>query len=586
MIVPMRKVYVVARNSEREQLLNTMRELGMIHLVPVDPARAVPDDATKRQLEMLQQALQNLSGVEPRGTAPRISAVEAAREVLEIRGRSAEGRNHLAGLHHQLEQIAVWGDLRLKDLEDLRQAGIDLRFYAIPDDAFDQVDAECVAEVGHLTNRQIMVAVADRRGQTTLPAEATLMRLPSRDAATIRSEAKTLDQSLHQDLERLHELAGMTSTMETQLWHLEQQAEQTVAELCAATDDTLFAIQGWLPAENVKALDRRLAAKDIPVVLEIREPSDDEQPPTLIRPPTWARPIEGLFQILGTVPGYREFDVSTPFLIALPIFTAMLISDAGYGAVLLLGPALSYAWATRTFGTRFTQLLMLIGAVSLIWGIVTNAFFGFALLPVTLISIESTEASRQFMMRLSFLMGATHLSLAKLWQAVRYYPDLRWLNRFGWALFIWGLYGVVNMFVLQGSVTWQTPWPYLLLAGATLAILFAKPSASYLKTLGMGLADFPLSMLSAFSDVISYVRLMAVGLASSVLAVSFNEMALEIGIWPLTILVLLLGHGLNISLAMIAMFAHGVRLNMLEFCSNLDMEWGGYAYKPFAHRIR
>ena len=157
--------------------------------------------------------------------------------MLEIRGRSAEGRNHLAALHHQLEQIAVWDDLRLKDLADLRQAGIDLRFYAIPADAFDQVEAECVAEVGHLTNRQIMVAVADRRGQTTLPAEATLMGLPSRDATTIRSEAKSLDQSLHQDLERLHALAGMTSTMETQLWHLEQQAEQTVAELGTATDE-------------------------------------------------------------------------------------------------------------------------------------------------------------------------------------------------------------------------------------------------------------------------------------------------------------------------------------------------------------
>ena len=239
MIVPMRKVYVVARNSEREQLLNTVRELGMIHLVPVDPARAVPDDATKRQMEMLQQALQNLSGVEPRETAPEDfcggGSSRGARNSRKI-GRGSESPGWL---HHQLEQIAVWGDLRLKDLEDLRQAGIDLRFYAIPADAFHQVEAECVAEVGHLTNRQIIVAVADRRGQTTLPAEATLMRLPSRDAAAIRSEAKTLDQSLHQDLERLHELAGMTSTMETQLWHLEQQAEQTVAELCAATDDTL-----------------------------------------------------------------------------------------------------------------------------------------------------------------------------------------------------------------------------------------------------------------------------------------------------------------------------------------------------------
>ena len=286
-------------------------------------------------------------------------------------------------------------------------------------------------------------------------------------------------------------------------------------------------------------------------MLEIIEPSEDEQPPTLIRPPTWARPIEGLFEILGTVPGYREFDVSTPFLIALPIFTAILISDAGYGAVLLLGPALSYAWATRTFGTRFTQLLMLVGAVSLIWGIVTNAFFGFSLLPMTVIPIELTEASRPIHDAAEFPYGRDPSESRKT-LAGRAYPDLRWLNRFGWALFIWGMYGVVNMFVLKGPMTWQTPWPYLLLAGSTLAILFARPRGNYLKTLGMGLADFPLSMLSAFSDVISYVRLMAVGLASSVLAVSFNEMALEIGIWPLTALVLLLGHGLNIGLAMIA----------------------------------
>jgi V/A-type H+-transporting ATPase subunit I len=146
------------------------------------------------------------------------------------------------------------------------------------------------------------------------------------------------------------------------------------------------------------------------------------------------------------------------------------------------------------------------------------------------------------------------------------------------------MYGVVNMFVLQGPMTWQTPWPYLLIAGAVLAIGFASPGPNLAKVLGMGLAQFPLSMLSAFSDVISYVRLMAVGLASSVLAVSFNDMALQSGILPITILVLVLGHGLNIGLALIAMFAHGVRLNMLEFGSNLGMEWAGYPYRPFAHR--
>jgi V/A-type H+-transporting ATPase subunit I len=148
------------------------------------------------------------------------------------------------------------------------------------------------------------------------------------------------------------------------------------------------------------------------------------------------------------------------------------------------------------------------------------------------------------------------------------------------------MYGVVSMFVLQGPMNWQTPWPYLLIIGAVLAIGFASPSRNPAKMLGMGLAQFPLSMLSAFSDVISYVRLMAVGVASSVLAVSFNEMAFEAGFWPITILVLVLGHGLNVGLALIAMFAHGVRLNMLEFGNNLGMEWIGYPYRPFAHRTQ
>jgi V/A-type H+-transporting ATPase subunit I len=586
MIVPMQKIYLVARQADRERLLDILRTLGIVHLVPVDPALAVPDEATSRQVDAIKSALQVLSGVEPRGAKPEISAAEAAREVLDIQRSAAEGRNHLATLYHQLEQIAVWDDLRLEHVEELIQAGIDVRFYAMSPDISAQVQAECVVEVADLPGRDVMVAVADRTGKIRVPDEAEPMRLPARDAATLRAEARQLDEALHRDIERLHELAYLTPAMETELLQLDQQVEETVAVRGAVADESLFAIQGWLPQENYSVLDTRLAQQSIPVVLEEVEPAEDEQPPTLIRPPAWARPIEGLFKMLGTVPGYHEFDVSAPFLIALPIFTAMLISDAGYGALLLLGPALAYPWAARNFGDRFTQLLMVVGAVSVVWGALTNAFFGFPLLPVTLIPIELTDASRLFMMRLSFIIGAIHLSLAQLWQGVRYYPDLRWLNRLGWALFIWGMYGVVNMFVLQGPMTWQTPWPYLLIAGAVLAIGFASPSPNLAKMLGMGLAQFPLSMLSAFSDVISYVRLMAVGLASSVLAVSFNDMAFQTRFLPITILVLVLGHGLNVGLALIAMFAHGVRLNMLEFGSNLGMEWAGYPFRPFAQRTQ
>jgi V/A-type H+/Na+-transporting ATPase subunit I len=137
------------------------------------------------------------------------------------------------------------------------------------------------------------------------------------------------------------------------------------------------------------------------------------------------------------------------------------------------------------------------------------------------------------------------------------------------------------MFVLSTTMTWSTPWPYFLIIGASLAILFNSPSKNIFKMLLLGVANFPLSMLGTFSDIISYVRLMAVGLASGVLAASFNDLALNSGSWLIAAPTLIFGHSLNIGLAMIAFFAHGVRLNMLEFSNNLGMQWIGYSYKPF-----
>ena len=169
MIVPMRKVYLIARQTDREQLLAILRELGIVHLVPVDPAVAVPGEALSRQIDAIKQAAQVLSGIEPRGPAPAIPASEAAQEVLEIRRRVAEFRNHLAALYHQLEQIAVWDDLRLEHVEELRQAGIDVEFFAIPASAFNRIEADCVVEVAALSGREIMVAVLRRGGEITAP---------------------------------------------------------------------------------------------------------------------------------------------------------------------------------------------------------------------------------------------------------------------------------------------------------------------------------------------------------------------------------------------------------------------------------
>ncbi len=580
MIVPMAKVFIACRRSDRQRLLEALAELGMLHIQPADPARAVPDEAMVGRIRTMERAVQVLSGIESAGGAPGLSPEEAAREVLDLQRRAAERQNRLSSLQHQLQQVAMWGNVRIEQIETLRAAGIELRFYTVPRTDLVEVQAEAVQKLVELPGRRVLIGVIDRTGGAKLPESAESVPLPPRDGPTIRAEAAALDEENRRDARRLGELAHCAGAIEEAIRQMEHRLRFDLAQRSAIENEQLCGLQGWVPAEEAEELGRRLLAAGLDVATETVAPGEDEMPPTLIRPPAWARPIVGLLNLLGTTSGYREFDVSRPFMIALPIFAALLIADGGYGALLCLGFGLAYRKAVGALGREFTHLLLVVGAASIVWGAATGSFFG-AVLYTPLVPVDLSEHSRRLMMRISFYMGAIHLAVAQLMQAARLYPNTRFLNRVGWATFIWGVLGAVEYLVLRSPFGWDTVWPYLMIVGAALAIWFEAPGAGWGMRVLLGIANFPLAMLSAFSDIISYVRLMAVGLASSVLGANFNEMARDTGFWPLAILILVLGHGLNMGLTMIALFAHGVRLNMLEFSNNLGMQWTGYPYNPF-----
>ena len=583
MIAPMKKVIVVSRGASREELLLALRELGVLHLEPADPMAAAPDKLLA-ELALVRRSRQAIGSVEPSGRKPDLDAHAAAEEILSIVRRGEEGRNRLSVLAREAARAGLWGDLRLEQLQAIAEAGVPVKFYMVPAKLMSQVEAECVAALADLPGKQVLAAMVQREGEPSLPEEAEPVQPPQRNLPTIRAEAKELDAALAADGERLADLASLGDELAAEARRLAAEGEFAAARAGGLQGGDLYALQGWAPIEAAETLAGDLAAAGLRAALQVRDPGTDEEPPTLIRYPRWVKPIKGLFDVLGTVAGYREADVSIPFLIALPIFAAMLIGDGGYGAILFLGPLLFWKKASKLLGREFARLLTIVGAVTLVWGLLSASFFGVVLYK-PLIPVNMTDASRDLLMRISFYMGAVHLAVAQIWRGATLWPSLKSLSCLGWAIFVWGMLGVVNYFVLDEPLSMSTPWPYLLMAGAALAILFDAPSKNPIKMVGLGLANFPLSMLSTFSDVISYVRLMAVGLASGVLASSFNELALSAGPWIIAAPILILGHGLNLGLALIALFAHGVRLNMLEFSNNLGMQWTGRLYQPFAKPI-
>jgi V/A-type H+-transporting ATPase subunit I len=585
MIITMKKAFIVARSRDREQLLRQLRQLGVVHITPVNRELAVADEKTLETIQHIDRAIQVLLKIKPAEPAPTISAIDAAKEVLEIQQRSAERQNRLTSLSQQLDQVQkIWGDIEIEQFGKIAEAGIDLQFFSVPASQVGQIQAELAEVVGELPGKRHLVAVIHRQGKLTLPVNAEALALPQTDVKTIREEAAEIDAHLKLDADRLTKLANLIPQMKQARAELKRDADFSVALRSATSDEQLYALQGWIPQRASETLGADLAKAGIDAAVEINDPADDEEPPTLIKNPAWVRPIEGLFSILGTVSGYREAEVSISFMIALPIFASMLIGDTGYGLMLLLAIAVQYKKAAKALGAPLAQLVMVIAGMTMIWGALTGSFFGFAFYK-PIIPVEMTDESRRMLMNISFILGTIHLCFAHFWQAARIFPDLKFLNQVGWGLCTAGMFGVVRMFVLDAPMGWNTIWPYLLIGGSALAMLFCEPNKNIFKMLGLGIANFPFSFLSVFSDIISYVRLMAVGLAGTVLAAAFNDLAIGMGAWYLTVPVLVAGHALNLGLAMIALFAHGVRLNMLEFSNNLGMQWTGYSYKPFSNTM-
>ena len=604
MIVKMRKVFVVTRQRDAEALLDGLADLGAVHLAPVAPGSGLPDEPIAAALDRVGRAMQILGGVAAGGQGPDVSPKDAAAEAVAIHQRSAERNARLTALHRQIDQLEMWGETRVDQFELLREAGVNVAFYAVAPEALSAFDADVVQALGETSAGRLLVALAWRKGEPTVPDEAEELPLPERDRPAIRAEAAEIDRQLRQDHQRLCDLAALLPALTDEHRRLENQSLRSAAMNGAMGAEALFAVQGWVPAETAELVPGSLAGAVVDAAVEFVQPAPDEQPPTLIRYPRWARPVQALFNILGTVPGYEEYDLSPFFMIALPVFAAMLFGDGGYGLVFTI-VAVALRGRLVSAGKRPAANLLLVFALTTLgWGVLTGNYFG-----VTLTDMQAAggiwaplgsglaalaplyradpAASRQLVMKISFLFGTTHLVAAHLRQAIGLAPNVRFLAEIGWVSFLTGMLGVVWMLFFPRDIWMRPPWiGGLLCGGAVAVVLFSHPSRNPLKAIGMGVLANLLPALGAFSDTISYIRLMAVGLASYYIASAFNGLGMRIagaGI-PAAVggaAVIVLAHLLNIALGTIAVFAHGVRLNMLEFSSNAGVQWTGYAYAPF-----
>jgi len=596
-ILALRRVNVVGPLATKRDALDKLQELGCIHLIA---SKIGSGDAQQTEDEGADalEALRFLEACPTRrhqawsSVAFDMAGIVSRTLVVKRKLRELEDRREF--LIHRIGLLSKWGNFQLPFGDTI--AGYRLWFYDVPLYRMEAVRAsELIWQEVNRGNRHAYVVVMSK----TEPA-VTAMPVPRTHTGSV-SLHRLMDE-VHQrelEIEDLHaERASLTRWADRLRDNLH--AAQDRAALARAVDETwsehdLFIVQGWAPAAAIDGV-RALTDTERLVLLE-RPPASRERPPTLLEN---RKQLAGGQEIVSfwQLPGYHDFDPSHVVAASFAVFFAMIMSDAGYALVLAMLLALGWRRLGRArVGERVQSLGLLIVGMAIVYGVLVGSYFGFSPQPESVVGklqvLDVQDYSQ--MMQLVIIIGALHLALGNALSAWQSRGRHVALGRLGWAIAIGG--GLILWLGSERDPNGVGVQVGTLALGAGLVavLLFSgEQRVRGIRDIVRRLAQGALALTSvtrAFGDVLSYLRLFALGLASASLAITFNELAAHVRDGTgtagpyLAVGLLLLGHGLNFALILMSAVVHGLRLNLIEFY-NWSVTEEGYPFRAFRKRSR
>ena len=566
MIEKMTKYSFVLLDAGKEEFLSRLQELGLVDITRSDK----PVDGRTAAL---------LGAIEER--KKRIEEIEAGTDAT-LKGL----RDHLAALEKEADALRLWGSW---DRSALAETGVRLHFYSVPSKKYDPAweGAYATFKVSDDGKTCRFVIAGDNSGfpLKELPEPAKNYSDAEADAAAAKAEAEAYSASLKAAKADL-------PAMRRELAVLEEDFARALASAAGegAADNLLAVFEGFSPAENDSRLQKDLDSMD---VLWFKEAAVlDDDPPIAFRNNRFVKMFELLTDMYGR-PAYDGFD-PTPFIaVFFMLFFAFCMGDAGYGLLLIaLGLGLR-----KTLGD-ISPLVVTLGAATTVIGFLFHTFFSIDIAqwqlfePIKWIFLPAKIAGYDGTMVLSLVVGIVHICIAmvvKTCVATRQKGLLGSLGTWGWTLLIVG--GVtVGAFALLGVIDKSLTKLIIIVLGVVSAIgifLLNDIHRNPLINIGSGLWDTYNAVTGLLGDVLSYLRLYALGLAGMMLGSSFNTIGQTIlgdgsspAGWVFFILLVIVGHTLNIAMAALGAFVHPLRLNFLEFFKNSGYEAAGRNFNP------
>lgn len=602
MITKMKKITLFMSETDVDADLTVLGQLGVMHIKPLQPAEDASIDRVNARILQMNEAVSILERYDntplsdyerdvelkfsdqPRG---EITLMEQVLQTEETRLQKIELAQKLQNARQWYQD---WGNVSVNEIKKLEEDGLYLKLYLIKDESLEALfNRNDIIVIGKLDGINQVVLITENRNENL---EFNEVDIPAYHLNTLEDNLHQTNQEIAAADEQLQLLHVQISILKGAL--SERIRRYTVRNVQYAGIDVENQFrywQGYIPEPSINNFTSTAEKNNWGYLIE--DPTQEEMEddvPTLIRSSKWAEWIRPVMNFMGLVPGYTEIDVSRVFMIFFMFFTGILVGDAGYGLVFLL--ITMFVHSRQKFKPKIEFSLIYTLCVSvMLWGVLTGTYFGarqIAEIPILsqliIDNLASFGGDKIFTQKFMFVIGAIHLSIGHIQKGLKYINSVKAIAQLGWVAIVWGLYLIVNQMVLGETAPSFMIW--LFIGGALLIALFSNPGTNFFRGVIISLSELPLSIINGFSDIISYIRLYAVGLATVLMAISFNQIAIGEGITTVysgivAVLVLILGHGLNMILAVMAVIVHGVRLNMLEYAGHAGVEFSGNEYNPF-----
>ena len=607
MVTKMTKYSFILLSEQTEGFLNSLQELGV-----VDISRSLKpiDEQSSEMLAEADRAKKALS---------ILAACKAGSEkdfkfdgcpvdaVLDTQDRIAEISAEIAAAKKEIAVRQPWGSFRSEDIHKLESQGLKLRFYSCMKKKFDPSWAEIrpLEVISETESKVFFVTVSPAEEEYSFPIEA----VPAPEGSVNEAEEKLslLQSKLEKEQQLLANLKSCSDEIRKAYNDSLSRLDLYFAEAATekAVDNYLTVLTGFAPTSDDKRLCASFDSMDIYYSHEAATKEDN--PPVKLKNNWFAKNFEVLTGMYG-VPAYDEFDptpVLGPFFM---LFFAMCMGDAGYGILLMLiALVLRLKMKDSSLG-KMHRLIAFLGGMTFVVGIFLGTFFGMSILeaswaPAWLKGLcidgwfpDAKIAGFPVQMVLAVAIGVLHICLAMIIKTINFtkrFGFKKTVATWGWTTLIVGGLVVVSLGMTEVLSAEAFKWTIIALAVVSgLAIyVFNTPGRNPLLNIGSGLWDTYNMVTGLLGDVLSYIRLYALGLAGGMLGNAFNimgTMILDIPVpgvnWVFCIIILIFGHVLNLAMSCLGAFVHPLRLTFVEYFKNSGYEGSGAKYNPLTKK--